>query len=202
MLKLVKKLVTKIKRRYEFSSYDDFTIAEYFRKQGAQIGENNRIEIRDFGTEPYLVKIGNHCTIAPNVIFMTHDGATWVFTEEFPGTQKFGSITILNNCFIGMNSIIMGNVTIGPNSIIGAGSIVTKSIPPNVVAAGNPAKIICPLDHYKEKILKIWEDQKPLKYMKDIEPGVNYSPGYIQQLKFRDQSLLKKHLMKKFWDLG
>jgi acetyltransferase-like isoleucine patch superfamily enzyme len=47
-----------------------------------------------------------------------------------------------NNCFIGINSIIMPGVTIGNEVIIGAGSVVTKNIPDNCIAAGNPAKII------------------------------------------------------------
>lgn len=49
---------------------------------------------------------------------------------------------IESGCWIGANAIILPGVVIGENSIIGAGSIVTKSIPPNVVAVGNPARII------------------------------------------------------------
>jgi acetyltransferase-like isoleucine patch superfamily enzyme len=181
------------------SGYNDFTIAEYFRKQGAEIGENNRLEIRDLGTEPYLIRIGNHCTIAPNVSFMTHDGGTWLFTEEVPSLQKFGAIRISDNCFIGMNSIIMGNVTIGANSIIGAGSIVTKDIPPNVVAAGNPARVISPINAYREKVLRIWEAQKPAGYMAQAKNGVVYTPEKIQEMKNQDRELLRAHLIRTVW---
>ena len=76
MIGIFKKLYVKYKRSVEMSRYNDFTIAEYFRQKGAQIGEGNRIEIRDLGPEPYLIKIGNHCTVAPNVLFLVHDGAT------------------------------------------------------------------------------------------------------------------------------
>jgi maltose O-acetyltransferase len=51
-------------------------------------------------------------------------------------------IIIKKNVFIGSRSIVLGGVTIGENSIIGAGSVVTKDIPPNVLAGGNPCKVI------------------------------------------------------------
>lgn len=196
-IRLIVKIYQTSIRRLELYAYNDFNIAEYFRKQGASIGENSRIQIRSLGTEPYLVQIGDHCTIASNVAFLTHDGAVWVFTEEFPTLQKFGAIRILDNCFIGTNAIILGDLTIGPNSVVGAGSIVTKSIPPNVVAAGNPARVICTIDEYKKKVLSIWEDQKPPDYFTEIEDGVNYSPEEILRMKVRELHILKEHLAKK-----
>lgn len=58
------------------------------------------------------------------------------------GIPKSGEIIIENNVFIGDNVTILKGVTIGENSVIGSGSIVTKSIPANVIAVGNPAKIV------------------------------------------------------------
>lgn len=103
-----------------------------------------------FGSEPYLIRIGNRCTITSGVRFITHDGGTWIFrdNEKYKGIKKYGKIEIGNNCFIGINSIIMPGVTIGDNCVIGAGSVVTKSIPSNSVAAGNPAKIIMTVEEY------------------------------------------------------
>ena len=199
MTRIFKKLCAKLKRSIEMSRYNDFTIAEYFRQKGAQIGEGNRIESRDFGPEPYLIKIGNHCTVAPNVLFLVHDGATWVFTDEDPSLQKFVPVIIEDNCFIGMNSIIMGGVTIGPNSVVGAGSIVTKDVPPDTVVAGNPARRICAIGEYREKVVKAWAAQKPPGYFKGLEKGGGYTPSYIHQIKQRDSRILREHLVKKFW---
>ena len=199
-LKITKTIVRRIARSVTLARYNDFTIAEYFRKQGAKIGEDNRIEIRSLGPEPYLVRIGNHCTIGPNVGFICHDGATWLFTEEFPGLQKFGTIEILNNCFIGINTVIMGNVKIGPNAIVGACSVVTKDVPANSVVAGNPARVVAAVGEYREKALRIWEKQRPPGYLEGLREGKTYSPGYIQQMKSREIGKLRAHLINVCWD--
>lgn len=193
-------MYSKIKRSYILSRYNDFTIAEYFREQGARIGEDNRLEIRDIGQEPYLLEIGNHCTIAPNVTFLRHDGGVWLFTEEDPSLQKFGPVVIKDNCFIGLGAIIMGNVTVGPDSVVGAGAVVTKDVAPGTVVGGNPARPLCTVAEYKEKVVKAWTEQKPPGYFSGVRPGSRYTPAHIQHLKERDASLLRAHLIKKFRD--
>ena len=90
-------------------------------------------------------------------------------------------------------------MTIGPNSIIGAGSVVTKDVPPGVVAAGNPAKIILTIDEYKKKVIKIWEQQAPSNYLLCLQDGREYSPEYIYLNKFRDSHILRDHLIRYFW---
>jgi acetyltransferase-like isoleucine patch superfamily enzyme len=182
--------------RFRLSRYDDFTIAEYFRDQGAQIGDDCRILIRNLGSEPYLIRIGNHCTIAGEVAFMTHDGGAWVFTEELPSLQRFGAIEIFENCFIGFGAILMPNVHIGPNSIVGAGAVVTKDVPPNTVVAGCPAKPICNLEEYKRKVLVAWQRQKPPGYLSELSDGVRYTSAHIQEQKVRSSALLRKHLQQ------
>lgn len=65
-----------------------------------------------------------------------------------PGLREYmycDHVTIGNNCWIGANSVICPGVTIGDNTVIGAGSVVTKDIPANCVAAGNPCKVIRPI---------------------------------------------------------
>lgn len=160
LYKLFKDSLNKIRKAYILRKYNDFTVEEYFRKQGAIIGENNRIMIRFLGQDPYLIKIGNHCSISPGVQFENHDGGGWIFTGEEPSLQKFGKIEIKDNCYIGIRCIILGNVTIGPNSIVGAGSVVTKDVPANTVVAGNPAKFIKTIEEYKKDILEEWKREK------------------------------------------
>ena len=162
---MIKPLIKIIKARldsWERSKYDEFTIEQYYRKKGYLIGRNNRIYSGGLklSTEPYLIKIGNHCTITVGVTFLTHDGGAWLFREEIPGLNVFGKIEIKDNCFIGINSIIMPNVTIGPNAVVGAGSVVTKDVPANTVVAGVPARVICSTDEYKEKCIKRWAELK------------------------------------------
>jgi len=65
----------------ELKKYTPYTIAAYLRKTGAQIGEGCFIVPTDLGTEPYLIKIGNHVAIAAEVSFATHDGAVWAIVS-------------------------------------------------------------------------------------------------------------------------
>lgn len=70
-----------------------------------------------------------------------------------PDMRKYmyaASVTIGDNCWIGANVTICPGVTIGENSVIGAGSVVTKDIPANVVAAGNPCRVLRPIGEQDE----------------------------------------------------
>lgn len=130
---------------------------QYARSIGTKVGEKCRfVTFPDLGSEPWLIEIGNHVELSGNVTFITHDGATWLFRDEekYKNVLKFGKIIIHDNCFIGMGTHILPGIEIGPNSIIGAGSVVTKSIPENSIYAGNPAHFICKLDDYKKKCLE------------------------------------------------
>lgn len=151
-------LLKNIIKKIELLSYNEYTLEKYFRKKGFMVGYNNRLYINELAGEPYLVKIGNHCTITSGVYLITHDGGAWVFRNEIPKLNVFGKIEIKDNCFIGVNSIILPNITIGPNSVVGAGSVVTKDVPPNSVVAGVPAKVICSIENYKMKCLTRWNN--------------------------------------------
>ena len=108
----------------------------------------------NFGSEPYLITIGDNTTVSFDCAFVTHDAATRVI-RHLPGHDKetviYGPITVGKNCFIGCRTVILPNVKIGDNCIIGAGSVVNKDIPDNTVAAGVPCKVICTLEAYINK---------------------------------------------------
>lgn len=159
LLKRLKIVISYIINLINISLYNESTVENYYRKKGFSIGKNNRIYSHYFGSEPYLIKIGNHCTITRGVSFVTHDGGAWIFRDEIPDLNVFGKIEIKDNSFIGLNSIILPNVTIGPNSVVGAGSVVTKDVPPNTVVAGVPAKVISSTEKYKKKCLTEFKDQ-------------------------------------------
>lgn len=107
----------------------------------------------NWGSEPYLIKLGDHVSITANVSFITHDGGVWVLRDRHPDLDVFGTIKIGNNTFIGQGSTILPGVAIGQNCIVGAGSVVTKPIPDNSVAAGVPARVIRSINAYASNIL-------------------------------------------------
>lgn len=141
---------------YSNLNMDVNTRKDKFIKNGGVLGEKCEIfPDVEFGSEPYLITIGDNVRITNGVRFATHDGGVHVLRNMgVDNIDVFGKIIIGDNVFIGWNSIILPNVTIGNNVVIGAGSIVTHSIPDNCVVAGNPAKIIKSIDEYKEDAIK------------------------------------------------
>lgn len=128
----------------------------YLRKTGVKIGKNCDIH-KDviFGTEPYLISIGNNVKITWNVNFITHDGGLWVLRNlgmVDRNADKYGRIVIKDNCNISWNVTIMPGVTIGENCVIAAGAVVTKDVPPNSIVGGVPARMIEDIETYQAKV--------------------------------------------------
>ena len=113
------------------------------RSKGVKVGQGCRLFSDRFLSEPYLVKIGDNVIVSSGVTFLTHDGSTHLFhDEDHRHMGSYGRITVGNNCFNGMNSIILPNVTIGNDCIVAAGAVIGASFPDNSVIAGNPAKTV------------------------------------------------------------
>ncbi len=195
LFSVFKSVLKSLQHRLSLHRYNNFTIAEYFRKQGAQIGENCYFAVRSIGTEPYLVKIGNNVAITSGVHFNTHDGGTWIFRKEIPDLRVFGPIIIKDNCLIGTNSHIFPNVTIGPNSIVGSGSVVISDVPPDSIVMGVPARRFGSVAKFKEKCIERWALQKPPDYAVEEISHYDYLDNPEPTL-----AQLRNHLMQIFQD--
>lgn len=135
-------------RRLIFRLRADYT-TEQLVEMGMRVGKNF---LRMHGTilDPshcWLITIGDNVTLAPRVHVLAHDASTC----HHLGYARIGRVDIGDNVFVGADTVVLPGVSIGDNSIIGANSTVTKNIPANVVAAGNPAKVICSIDEYIER---------------------------------------------------
>ena len=91
------------------------------------------------------VMVGKHCTIYDNVTIFTHKHPDWTTSRRLRKDNNRVepvNLTIGNDVFIGFGAMIIAIESIGDGAIIGAGAVVTKSIPPYEIWAGNPAKKI------------------------------------------------------------
>ena len=150
-------------------------------------------------TRPYLVSIGEYTKITGGVIVLTHDYSLSVLRRKYGEWIGEGAETIIgDNCFIGMNSIILMGSRIGNNVIVGAGSVVHGDIPDNVVVAGNPARIICTLDeHYKKRLERSKKEAINCAIRFEQIYGKKPTPVDMQGFKFlfcpRDEKILSEY---------
>ena len=118
------------KKRY----YDDLT------RKGLKLGANVQI-LNNVFLDPshcFLISVGDNCCLSDDVKVFAHDASTKIFLNY----TKIARVVIHHNCFIG------------------AGSVVTRDVPPHTVAAGNPAKVISTLEDYLEKIKGLSKDKE------------------------------------------
>lgn len=126
---------------------------KYAKKIGVNFGEELHLYGNiSWGTEPWIITIGNNVHITDGVKFITHDGGTLLYRNRVPDLEITKPITIGNDVYIGNNVLLMPGVNVGNNVVIGAGAIVTKDIPNNSVAVGVPAKVIKTADDYFAKL--------------------------------------------------
>ena len=151
MIKKIKKYIQRFWVRRNSNSF-----ITYLRSKGVTIGENcimrspstTRIDLQ----RPELITIGNNVDMNMNFQIMTHDWGSLVFRAKYHDfINSTGKVVIGNNIYFGTDVIVLKGVTIGDNCIIGAGSIITKSIPANSVAAGIPCRVVCSLEDYYKK---------------------------------------------------
>lgn len=177
-MQIIKNIYRKVQKTYYTSSSGRYI--KYLRKKGCIIGENcvfrnvktARIDI----TRPSLIEIGDNVDMNHNFQIMTHDWASGVFRNVFHNIwPSSGKVKIGSNIYFGTDVIVLKGVTIGDNCVIAAGSIITKDIPSNSVAAGMPAKVICTLEEYYKKREQTCLEEA-FEYAKSIVDRYNRKP--------------------------
>jgi acetyltransferase-like isoleucine patch superfamily enzyme len=109
--------------------------------------KNSDIMIGDHaGISPHcIIQVGENVVIGP-MVYLAGGGNYHFDRTDIPiseqGMDFKGGIRIGDNCWIGANTVVLDGVTIGHDAIVGAGSVVSKDLPPLAIALGNPAKII------------------------------------------------------------
>lgn len=109
------------------------------------------------------IYVGDYTMIGPNVTIATAGHPILSELREH-GYQYNIPVHIGRNCWIGAGAIILPGVSIGDNTVVGAGSVVTKDLPANVVAVGNPCRVLRPIDerdkkyYYKDRTIEIEEE--------------------------------------------
>lgn len=145
--------------------------------QGLAIGANTYYTRRNLdGIAPQLITIGSDCVLAPTAMILTHDAASFIHT----GKYRFAPVKIGKRCFLGYNSVVMPGVTIGDDVIVGAGAIVTHSIPDGAVVGGVPASII----GQTAQVMQKWRKQ-----LVDAPYPFGSSPTPGQLLEFQRRAL-------------
>lgn len=123
------------------------------RRKGVVVGNDCRIYIRNFGTEPFLISMGDRVTITSGVKILTHDGSTGLIRDaDGRRYQRYAPVRIGSDVFIGVNTIILPGIVIGSNVVVGAGSVVTKDVADGTVVAGNPAKVVMRFTDFRRKV--------------------------------------------------
>ncbi len=132
-----------------------YLVYRHFRSltaRGLRIGKEPSVHptVHFDSTYCHLISIGDNCTVTRGVTILAHDAALNRYIE----VGRIAQVRILDDCFIGTNCLILPGVTIGPRSIVAAGSVVTADIPPDSVATGNPARVLCSLEDFLKRHLE------------------------------------------------
>ena len=143
------KIINFLRARFRKWLNEEYWLEDYI-KVGMKIGKNCDINpglVVDY-SHCWLIEIGNNVVFAPQVYLLAHDTSA----KQSTGYVRVGKLEIGDNCFIGARAFIMPGVKLGKNCIVGAASVVTKSFPENSVIAGNPAKYICSVEEYENRL--------------------------------------------------
>ncbi|WP_304333038.1 sugar O-acetyltransferase [Brachyspira innocens] len=151
---IIKKLLSKI-------GNDFFITAPFYCDYGFNIeaGNNFYVNYNCVILDCAKVKFGDNVFIAPNCGFYTA-GHPLDIERRNSYIEYAYPITVGDNVWIGANTVVVGGIKIGNGAVIGAGSVVVKDIPDNVLAFGNPCKVIREITDEERKKSLNWSDKK------------------------------------------
>lgn len=136
-----------------------------YRERGMQLGADVWLPASTW-IDPdfcFLISIGDHSGFGEECLILAHDAQM----DEFLDAARIGRVTIHQSCHIGARTVILPGVEIGPRTIVGANSVVTKSLPPDTVCAGNPARVLYALQDYLQKHRVRMAGGKTFQYQKE-----------------------------------
>lgn len=177
----------------KINSHNKTTLGNIFPLDLVKVGKHSygELNIKSWGSKNEGLEIGNYVSIGPEVIFLlggnhytktvtTYPFKVIYFNETVPEALSKGKIIVEDDVWIGMNTLILSGVKIGKGAVIGAGSVVSKDIPPYAIAAGNPCKVIKYRfsETIREKVNKIkfeniTEDLKEKFYIEVTEDNID-----------------------------
>jgi maltose O-acetyltransferase len=119
------------------------------REAGMHIGQGVNLPASTWidTSHCFLIRIGDYCGFGEQCVLLAHDAQM----DEFLDAARLGKVVLHESCHIGTRTVILPGVELGPRTIVGAGSIVSRSLPADTVCAGNPARVLCTLDEYLDK---------------------------------------------------
>ena len=139
------RMVSDSRRCTSASIYAPVKLRTFARGAAIRIGDNVGLTGTAITARTTSVTIGNGTIIGPNCCVMDSDfHAIWPpeIRSTDPGYERDAAVRIGDNVWIGAQCIVLKGATIGDNAVIAAGSVVTGAIPPNVMAAGRPARVV------------------------------------------------------------
>lgn len=176
----------RFKKKWKKKNTDNFTTVGRYTFDNSKVlvgkGTYGELNVLQFETTCCKLTIGNYCSIAPEVVFMTDGEHSYKGISTYPFATRYfnksidtlskGDIIIGDDVWIGYGAIIMSGVNIGQGAVIAARAVVTKDVPPYAIVGGVPANVI----KYRfdkniiDELLKV--DYKKIS-INDIEQNLN-----------------------------
>ena len=125
----------RLKRRLENLKAAGMTIG-----QGVNMPASTWID----ASHAHLISIGDWCGFGEQCLILAHDAQM----AEFLDVRMLNRVVLHESCHFGSRTVILPGVEVGPRTLVGANSVVSRSLPPDTVCAGAPARVLCTLDEY------------------------------------------------------